>query len=882
MISDLLERLRALVLRRRWNQDLDDEMRFHLDQDATARVRAGADPAMARREARLAFGGVDRYKEATRDASGVRAFEELVADTRFALRALRRNPAFTATAVGVLALAIGAAAAVFTVVQAVLFAELPYPQAGRLVRVYQYYSPTFLGTISVVDYEAIRDQQRTMDGFGIARWGSATLTGLGPPAAIPVVRVTSGFFRALQTPAAAGRLIEPGDDPVSAPPVVVVSDAFASHHLGGNTTAVGRTVTLDGRPHTVIGVLPPGVAELAGMPAVAWPVLQPATPTRRGPFGLRGIGRLKEGVTLEEAIRDLAGISERIFPLWEAGFKDKVARLRPYPLRDTIVGRATGQLSLFAGAVVLVLLVAIANVATLMLVRAAARQHELSVRATLGASRLRLARLVVTEGLVLTAFASALGLGVAAIGLNLVGLIAPELPRAREIAWNGGTAMVAAALAVTSGLLVSFSPVAAVLGGTMLTHAPADTRRSGGGRRTGLVRGVLVAAEFALAVPLLLAAALLGNSFLRLQRVPLGYDVAANFEVRIALPAQRYSDSVAVPAFWRRVLQAALETPGVEAAGLATAAPPDMQGDVNNFNLVAHPVPPGANEPLSPWASASPGYFTALGIPLLEGRMFTVGDSGAAPPGDPRNAPPVAIVSRSWAQHYFPGERAVGQQLIEGGCYECPRTTIVGIVGDVKYQGLDGDGDGVYVPMAQANPREATLFVRTRGAPVGFMQPVLENLRRLDPDLPLRGVPMADQVRSALADPRRWTAVLTAFAAAALALSALGIFGLMSYVVRRQRREIGVRMALGAEPRQVTAMIVARGMRFVGAGMIVGLALTMLEGRWLGALLYGVTPRDPATTALVAALLLGAALLACLLPGIRAARIRPMEAIVAE
>jgi putative ABC transport system permease protein len=879
MIADVLERLRALLFRRRWNRDLDDEVQFHLEQDVVARIRAGADPATARREARLAFGGVDRYKEATRDANGVRALEDTLADTRFALRALRRNPAFTATAVGVLALAIGAAAAVFTVIHAVLIAQLPYPHADRLVRVYQYFGTPFLGTISVVDHEAIRDQQKTMDAFGTARWGVATLTGLGQPEAIPVVRVTSGVFRALSTTPAAGRLIEPGDDPVSAPPVVVVSDEFATKYLGGKAVAVGRSVTLDGKSHTVIGVLPPGVVEIAGMRSVAWPVLQMATPTRRGPFGYRGIGRLKEGVTLDAAVRDLAGISERIYPLWESGFRDKNARLRPYPLRESIVGRSTGQLSLFAGAVVLVLLVAIANVATLVLVRAAARQHELSVRATLGASRPRLARLVVTESLVLMVAAGVVGFVVAALGLKLVGVIAPELPRAREIALNGGTALVAAALAIISGLLVSISPVAAVLGGTILTDSPTDTRRSGGGRRTGLVRGLLVASEFALAVPLLLAAALLANSFLRLQRVPLGYDAESSFEVRLGLPSQRYPDGPAVPAFWRRAIQAALETPGVEAAGLSTAAPPDNQGDVNNFNLVAHPVPSGGNEHVSPWAPATPGYFTALGIPLLDGRMFNAGDTV----GDSLTGPPlVALVSRSWAARYFPGEQVIGQQMIEGGCYECPRTIIIGIVGDVKYQGLDGGGDGVYVPLEQANPREATLFVRTRGAPAGFIQPVLQALRRLDPDLPLTGAPLRDQVKSALADPGRWTAVLTAFAAVALALSALGIFGLMSYVVRRQRREIGVRMALGAEPRQVTGMIVARGMRFVLTGTVVGLGLAMLEGRWLSALLYDVTPRDPFTTAAVAVLLLVSALVACLLPGIRAARIRPMEAIVAE
>jgi putative ABC transport system permease protein len=873
VIADLLERLRALVSRARWHRDLDEEMRFHLEQAAAVRIGEGVDPAAALRQARLAFGGVDRYQEETLDASGVRPLLDLAADTRFALRALRRNPGFTVTVVLVLALAIGAATAVFSVVNAVLIADLPYPHPDRLVRVFQQNSPTNRWTLSVVDYQAIRDQQRSFDAFGAAAWGVAALAGAGQPEQIQIVRVTSGFFGALGTSAVAGRLIEPGDELPGAPPVVVVSSAFAGQRLGGAAAAVNRTITLDGVSHAVIGVLAPGVEDLAGMNAVAWPALQPPTPTRRGPFGLRGIGRLKAGVTLHAATRDLAGISRRIFPIWEAGFKDRVARLTPYPLRDTIVGNASQQLRLFAGAVVLVLLVAIANIATLMLVRASARGHELAVRATLGASRARLARLVVTESLVLTALSAAVGLGLAALGLQLVGLIAPNLPRIREIGLDGRAVQVALALGLASGLLVSLSPVAAVLGGG-LASLRADSRRSGGGRWSNAVRGGLVAAEFALAVPLLLAAALLLKSFVRLQQVDPGYDAASSFSVWLALPAPRYPDSVDVQGFWQRAVQRALETPGVVAAGLATSPPPDVQGNVNNFNLVAHAVPSGGAEPTSPWSSVTQGYFAALAIPLLDGRVFTEADS--------LSAPPVAIVSRSWARHYFPGENAIGQQLVGGGCYECPLTTIVGIVGDVKYQGLAGDGDGMYAPLSQSTLRTAALVVRTRTSPGSFIRPVLRNLRGLDPELPLTGQTMSDGLRRALADPRRWTAVLSAFAAVALGLAAMGIFGLMSYVVRRQRREIGVRMALGAEPRAVTGMIVSRGMRYVLKGALAGLGLAVLEGRWLGSLLYGVTPRDLSTFAVVTAVLLVSALLACLLPAIRAARIRPIEALAEE
>jgi predicted permease len=353
-----------------------------------------------------------------------------------------------------------------------------------------------------------------------------------------------------------------------------------------------------------------------------------------------------------------------------------------------------------------------------------------------------------------------------------------------------------------------------------------------------------------------------------------GYDARSSFVVWLSPPPARYPDTTAVRSFWRGAVTSALETPGVVAAGLATSPPPDNQGDVNNFNLVAHPVPEGGAEPTAPWSSVTPGFFAALVIPLLEGRLQTDADSAGAPP--------VVVVSRSWAAHYFPRESAVGQQLVEGGCYDCPHTTVVGVVGDVKYQGLAGDGDGVYAPLQQSERRTAALFVRTAAAPAGATAPVLQRLRALDPELPLSARLMTDELRRALADPARWTAVISAFGAVALALSALGIFGLVSYLVRRQRREIGVRLALGAEPGAILRMVLARGMRYVLAGTLVGLAFTVVSGRWLGSLLYEVGPNDPLTMGGITALLLIAALAACLLPGIQAARIRPLEAIAEE
>lgn len=872
MVADLWHRLRALLFPDRWSRDLEEEMRYHVELDAAARVRAGVEPAAALREARLAFGGLDRYAEETRDANGVRLVAELAADVRYAVRSLRRNPGFTLTAVAVLGVALAATTAVFCVVHAVLLADLPYPDAGRLIRIYNQNSPTNIWALSVVDLEALRDDHRSFQSFGAARFGSLALAGAGEPEQIPGVRATAGFFATLGVNAEAGRLPTPADERPGAPPVTVVSDAFAGAHFGTPARAVGQTITLDGVPYAIVGVLPRGMSDLAGMRAPVWPVLELPTPVRRGPFGYRGIARLKRGVTLADAVRDLNDVSARLYPLWQSSFKDRVAHFTPFELRRTIVGDSYRQIDLFAGAVALVLLVAVANVATLMLVRASARAHELSVRSTLGASRLRLARLVVTECLVITGGATAVGLTLAVFALRLVGRIAPELPRAGEIALNTRAVLFAAGLGLLSGLLISVSPVAGVLRGT-LSSWKSDLRRSGGDRRAGLLRGLLVSAEFALALPLLLGAALLGASFLRLEHVDPGYDPSRGFSIAVNLPPGRYPDS-SVAGFWRNSLARVSATPGVVAVGVSTSPPPDNQGDVNNFNLVAHPVPEGGAEPVAPWPIVSPGFFPALGLPLVEGRLFTEADTGAANP--------VLVVSRAWARRYFPGEPVLGQRLHSGGCYTCPPDVVVGVVGDVKYEGLAGDGEGVYSPLGQNLVRNATLLVRTSAAPESFIRPVTDALRGLDPDLPIAAVTLEDGLRQTLAMPGRWTAMLSAFAALALGLSAMGIFGLMSYVVRRQRREIGVRMALGAAPHQVTRMILARGLRYVAVGTALGLVLALAETRWIGALLYGVSPRDPVALALVMAILVGAALLACLLPGLRAAHIRPLEALAAD
>ncbi len=869
LLTDLATRVRALLFRARQDRELDDELRSHLEREAEERRRQGASPEAAWRDALLAFGGLERFKEEVRDARGVRQLEDLAADIRYALRGLRRNPGFAAAAVLVLGIGIGASTAAFAVVDAVLISELPYAHAGRLVRIYPRSTPE-MANLSTVDYQAIRDLQRSFDAFGALNTREMALSGAGVPEHILAGRVTAGFFHALSIQPAEGRLVEERDEVLGAPAVVVVSHTLAEQRLGGARAAVGRAITLDGVSHQVIGVLPPGLTTLR---AGVWPALQLQTPTRRGPFWIRGIGRLREDRTLEDATRDLAGISARLFPIWASSFQDREARFTPVPLRESIVGAANRRIELVAVAVALVLLVAIANVATLVLVRASARAHELAVRVALGATRSRLARLLLIEGLTLTAFAGLAGVAVAAAGVDLVAVLAPTLPRIAEVSLDARALAFAVVTTLVAGALVSLSPVSALLAGRTSEALRADARRAGTTRRTNVVRGALVVAEFALALPLLLGAGLLLNTFLRLQGVDPGFDPAGVVSASVALPPVRYPDSAAAQEFWRRAEVRVAELPGITAAGLSTELPPDNPGNENNFDLVDHPVPAGAAQPVSPWVFVTNGYFTALSVPLLDGRLFTAADSGQAP---------VVVVSRAWAQRFFPREQAVGRQLIEGGCLSCPRTTIVGVVGDVKYLGLKQAGEAVYAPLQQSSAQSLHVVARSRTTPAETFRALRGVIGGLDPELPVTEATLLGRLEATLADPRHWTAVIGGFGAATALLAAVGIYGLMAYVVRQRRREIGVRLALGAQPGSVTWMIVRQGMRLAALGAGIGLVIAVLEARWLQGLLFGVGATDPLTIGAVAAVLVAAAFLACWLPGRSASRIPPAEVMVAE
>ncbi|MFN2563566.1 MAG: ADOP family duplicated permease, partial [Gemmatimonadaceae bacterium] len=861
-LARIARRIRALLRRDALDAEVDEEMRHHLAMEAADIARlSGVPPDEARRRALVGFGGVSRFQEEHRDARGVQWLEQALRDLRHAARGLRRSPGFALSAVLVLALGIGSTTAVFSAVNAVLRDPTHEGLAVILFRGFP--------SLSTVDYRAIEQQQRSFAAVGGLRLGEAAYRAGGEAEHVRVGRVTSGFFAALGLRAASGRLIQPRDEPVGVAPVAVLAHGFAVRTLGSPSAAVGQTVRLDGIAHTVVGVLPPA-SEMVATAADVWTALQLPQPQRRGPFGMMVIARLRPGVTYESATRDVSAISDRILPLWAPGFSDRTARFEAVPIRAAFLASSSRMLRIFGAGVGLVLLIGIANVASLMLVRAIGRSHEVSLRATLGASRAQLVRLFATESALLSAAGAVAGLAVGALALRALIALGPRLPGLTTAALDARAAAFAVALALAAGLVVGAYPVVMLLRTTQLGLASGD--RAIGGRRAGAVRSVFVVAQFALALPLLAIAGLLLISFLRLQRVDPGFDPRNMVTVQVSLPAGQYGDDAAIAAYWARALPRVRDVPGVRVAGLGTSMPPDDFGNSNdNFNLIDRPVAPGAPEPNAPWPRANSEYFATLGVRLLDGRLFTPTDTGARP---------VIVVSRSWVRKYYPDVSPLGKTLVRGGCTDCPPTTIVGVVDDVRYSGLAGPLDAMYSPLTEGWDRTAFLYVRTAGSPGQFFAPIRDALRSVDPSVPLADVAsMEDRLYRSMAQPRDWATLLGAFAAAALGLAAIGIFGMLSYMVTTRRREIGVRMALGASRRTVVQMIMRSGLTHAIAGSALGLVAALVSARALTTVLYDVSATDPAALAAVTAVLLAVALVACWLPARRAATIDPLEAI---
>ncbi len=787
-------------------------------------------------------------------------------DLRAAARQLRRSPGFALLVAGVLALGIGVNAAVFGVVDAVLLRDLPYRDPGRLVMAFTAYPDFGHSSTSLPDFLDWRDGFRPAGDLAAFGNASFNVTGAGAPERARGAVITSDFFRVLGAPPALGRSFTADEERGPTPTVAILGHGYWRRRFGGDPGVVGRTLVLNGVARTVVGVAPAALLR----PADADVLLPLRTDTalgRRSEF-LTVVGRMRPGVTLERARGVLATVGRRLQAEYPETNSPRLS-IDLVPMRDEIVGPVRPSLVVFAGAVGLVLLVACANIANLLLTRAAAREREVALRAALGASRRRLFRQFLAESLVLALAGGAAGLAVAAGLVRALRAAAPEaIPRLDEAGLDWRVLVFTLAVSVGTGVLFGLAPAlragreelqGAMRGGGRSVAGHAGARRASAG---------LVVAEMSLSVVLVVGAGLLLRSFVALQQVRPGFEAGGVFTAQVTLPRAAYPrvDDQVAP-FWDALLERVRALPGVRAAAVASNVPLTSP-PYTTFQIAGRPAGPG--EDVQPFA-VSADYFRAMGIPLVRGRVFG--------PQDGPGAPRVAVVGAEAARRFWPGRDPIGARITTGDTAEY--MTVVGVVADVRQEELAAKPyPQLYAVAAQQPARAMYLAVRTAGDPGALAGPVRRLVAALDPQLPVYGVSTMDErVGRSVARPRVTASLVVLFGALALALAAFGIYGVVALAVAQRTRELGVRLAIGARPGDVVRLVVRQEMRPALGGVALGLVAAAAASRLLAGLLYGVGAADPATFAAVAVFLAGVAAAATWMPARRATRVSPLDAL---
>jgi putative ABC transport system permease protein len=868
----------------RVERDLDDELTAYLDLAAAEKVRAGMSPQAARRAARLELGGVEQVKERVRAARAGAFLDTLWLDLRYGARTLAKSPGFTAVAVLALALGIGANTALFSVVDGVLFRQLPYPDAGRLVLVSRHFARSNFpfGNLCVADYLDWRAANRAFEDPALVQRRRLDLTGAGEPEQLSGAAVTAGFFSAMRVHPLLGRVFVAGEDGSAPQRLAVLSETLWRRRFGGNPGIVGQAVDLDGSPSTVIGVMP-ATFHFPRPDSEIWTNLRFAAPTRRGPFFYRGVARLRAGVTLAQAQAELDTIAHRIEQA-----DPRISRLTfpLLPLRDSVVGEARPALLVLFGAVTLVLLIAAVNVANLLLARAAAREREMAVRLGLGAGRARLVRQLLTESGLLALLGCAAGIAVAAGGIGLLRAWNPgDLPRMQEVRLDAGVLGFTLLISLATGLIFGLAPALSSSRSGAVASLREGARGSSASPARRRTRAALVVAEIALSLFLLAGATLFLRSFVRLQRVQTGLQAPPRrlLSLQISLQAVKYPDGtggvggiggMASSVFYGQLLDRVRHLPGVEAAAITDSLPPDREGDADTYLIAGRPLAPGELNPIVSAPTVSADYFSTVGIPLLRGRFFDARDQASSLP--------VVILSAGLARHEFAGQNPLGQRIKRSGPdVDSPYMEVVGVVGNAKYLGLTNPTDAAYyTPEPQNTALKQILVVRTAAAAAGLAPALRRAVQAADRDAVVSSVVTVEQaLADSVAQPRFRTLLLAAFAAAAVLLAAIGIYGVIAFSVAQRTHEIGVRMALGARRADVLRLVVGQGAHLALAGIGLGLAAALAFTRLLTNLLYGVSALDPVTFTLVPLLLAAVALAASFLPARRAARIDPQLAL---
>ncbi len=897
-----LRRLRTRFLNfvagRSTGERLREEMEQHMALQTAENLRAGMAPDEARRQAVLKFGAVGTVREDYHAEQGLPFFENLLQDLRYALRMFAKSPGFAAIAILTMALGIGATTAIFSLVNATLLHPLPFPHPEELVRV-----EDDLPGAGATDVGASIPEWKDLQRSGIFQYvvleifGSVNLTGAGQPSRAQYEGVAPGYFAMLGVKPELGHTFDPQDQTPGFNLDVVISDGLWKRDFGGDPHIVGRTLRADNDLNRIIGVMPPGFRDpgrtVAERNTDFWAATgfssDPAPPPdRKQRVPLETVGRLKPGLTLAAAQSQLdawVASQQKQFP--DDYPAESRWTMRLVPLRENVVGNVRQPLILLLGAVALVLLIGCVNVANLLLARASARSREMAVRQALGAARQRLVRQLLTESLLLSLLGGVAGLLILfSMKGFLLRLIPESLPRLNDLAISWSVMLFALGASLAAGVIFGLAP-AAQAGRVDLAHTlRVEGRGSSGSRKQTRTRRVLVVTEFALSLVLMVAAGLLLRSFWDLYKAPLGFNPEHVMSVRVWLPSpdDPKTDIYRTPAqeavLTRELLRRSRLLPGVEEAALGSEPSIPLGHDRNVSPLIVEGRQTQTKlPPLVARAQAAPEYFHLLGVPLLRGRLFNDNDD--------ENAPPVAIINQALAQTYWPGEDPLGKRLKLGrgraGVGQRASkdwVTIVGVIADSRTESLASASPLIYLPLYQEAPKELAIFLRGNLDTGAIPEQVRAMVQAVNPDLPVYGAKTLDDAVASSLDQRRFSMdIVAAFAVTALLLAALGIYGVISYIVSERTRDIGIRLALGAQRGKIMAMVLRQGLGLAMAGAALGLVGSLIVSHLMAGLLYGVNPTDLLTFGGVTLALTAVALAACCIPARRAMRVDPLVAL---